>query len=460
MRDIAILLMLIAVLPMILRRPWLGIIAWVVVSVMNPHRMAYGFSYSLPVALLIVIATLFGMFFSREPKRLPVTPITVTLLLFVAWMCLTFVFSLYPELAYPQWVKVIKVMFMVFVGMTLLNSRLHLHALLWAIVFSLAVYGIKGGIFTLMTGGAFRVYGPPESEVADNNAISFALVMMLPLMYYLAGSIKGKQEMLVRWGWYATMLLSTFAILASQSRGAFVALGAMSVFLWLKSRKKLQLAIVFAIAVPVLIGFMPEEWSARMSTIQTYEQDASSMGRINTWWMTFNLANEHPIMGGGFQIYEPGSFARWAPNPNDIHAAHSIYFAALGEHGYVGLLLFLSLLAFFWRSGSAAIRHSKGLPDLAWAGSLARMLQVSIVGYAVGGAFLSVLYFDVFYYIIMCMVLLRTIVEKEIRARPVAPGRAVSGGSAHEGLAEGAPAAAGSPSLARRIRHGQPGPAQ
>lgn len=414
MRDIAILLMLIGVIPMILKRPWIGIIAWVVISVMNPHRMAYGFSYSLPIALLIAIATLFGMLFSKAEKRLPITSLTVTLFLFVAWMCITFAFSLYPELAYPQWIKVIKVMFMIFVGMMLLNSRFHLNALLWAVVFSLAVYGVKGGIFTLATGGSFRVYGPPESDVADNNAISFALVMMLPLMFYLSTSIKGKFEKLVRWGWYTSMALSSFSILASQSRGAFLALGAMTAFLWLKNGKKVYLAIILAVAIPILIGFMPEEWSARMSTIQDYEQDASSMGRINTWWMLFNLAKEHPIMGGGFQIYTAGSFARWAPDPMDIHAAHSIFFAALGEHGFVGLALFLTLLIVSWRTGSVVTRLSKRMPNLAWAGNLARMIQVSIIGYSVGGAFLSVLYFDVFYYIIMCMVLLRTIVETEV----------------------------------------------
>lgn len=422
MRDIAVLLMLVSVVPMILRRPWIGMIAWVVVSVMNPHRMAYGFSYSLPVALIIVIATLFGMMFSREKMRLPISPVTVTLMLFVIWMSITFVFSLYPELAYPQWIKVTKVMFMVFVGMMLLNSRLHLHALLWAIVVSLGFYGIKGGVFTLTTGGAFRVYGPPESEVADNNAISFALVMMLPLMYYLSSSIKGKREKIVRWGWYVTMVLSTLSVLASQSRGAFLALGAMSVFLWLKSAKKLQLALVLAVAIPVLIGFMPEQWVDRMSTIKTYEQDASSMGRINTWWMTFNLAKDHPITGGGFQIYEPLSFIKWAPDPNDIHAAHSIYFAALGEHGFVGLFLFLTLLLLTWRTGSTVIRLCKDQPRLLWAVNLARMLQVSIVGYAVGGAFLSVLYFDVFYYIVVCLVLLRTIVENDVRGSATATG--------------------------------------
>lgn len=417
MRDILILAMLIGVIPMILRHPWIGIIVWVVVSVMNPHRLAYGFMYDLPIAFLVSMLTLLSMMFSKEQKHLPFNTLSITLLIITVWMSITYIFALYPEVAFPQWVKVMKILFMTFVGLMVLNSRTHLNILLWAIVISLAFYGVKGGIFTLMTGGSYKVYGPPFSDVTDNNAISFALVMMLPLMYYLSSSVKGPRENLVRWGWYASMALSTFAILASHSRGAFLALGAMTVFLWLKSKKKLQLGIVIGIAIPLLIGFMPEEWSARMSTIQTYEQDASSMGRINTWWMTFRLANAHPILGGGFQIYEPQSFAQWAPDPTDIHAAHSIFFAALGEHGYVGLLLFLTLWVTAWRTGSIIIHMTKRQVRLEWAGNMARMLQVSIIGYIVGGAFLSVLYFDVFYYIIMCLILLRSIVEKETKLK-------------------------------------------
>jgi len=414
LRDIAILIALIAVIPMILRNPWIGFIAWVVVSVMNPHRMAYGFSYSLPVALIIAIATLFGALFSKDKKTFPVYPVTVTLILFVSWMCLTTLYALYPEAAYEQWIKVMKNMFMLFVGLTLLNSRQHLQTLIWTIVISLGFYGVKGGIFALLTGGAYRIYGPPESEVADNNAISFALVMILPLMYYLADSVAGKWSKWIKRGMYGAMICSSLAILASQSRGAFLALGAMTMFLWLKSEKRLKLGFFIAIAIPVLIGFMPDQWMERMYTIKTYEEDASSMGRINAWWMTFNLAIDNPVMGGGFLIYEPASFARWAPDPYDIHAAHSIYFAALGEHGFVGLFLFLMLFLLAWRTGRTVAQLTKGKSVLAWAGNLGRMLQVSMIGYAIGGAFLSVLYFDVFYYLIMCLVLLRTVVENEL----------------------------------------------
>ena len=67
------------------------------------------------------------------------------------------------------------------------------------------------------------------------------------------------------------------------------------------------------------------------------------MGRINTWTMAYNLANARPIVGGGFEMYTRRTFQEYAPNPEDVHSAHSIYFQMLGEHGYVGLCLFLTL---------------------------------------------------------------------------------------------------------------------
>lgn len=413
MRDIVLLVALIGVIPFILRSPWVGVIAWVVVSVMNPHRLAYGFMYDMPVAQIIAIATLLSILFSKEKKHIPLTSITVTLIIFIFWMNVSTVFALYPEPAYPQWEKVMKIMLMVFVAILLLNTRKHIEAVAWAIVVSLGFYGVKGGIFALLTGGNYRIYGPAASDVGDNNAISFALVMILPLIYYL--SIVAKR-VIVKRGLQAGILFCALSILATHSRGAFLALLCMAAFLVLKSGKKMVLGFVVAISAVLLLSFMPDTWVYRMESIKDYEQDASAMGRINTWWMCFNLANDRPLVGGGFQIYRPESFLRWAPDPNDVHAAHSIYFAALGEHGYIGLLLFLTLSWLSWKSCSVIIRKVVGVIDLEWASLLARMLQVSMIGYWVGGAFLSVLYFDVFYYMIALIVLLRVLVERELKS--------------------------------------------
>ncbi len=155
-----------------------------------------------------------------------------------------------------------------------------------------------------------------------------------------------------------------------------------------------------------------------MDTINTYEEDRSVSGRFNAWGMAYNLANDRPFLGGGFEVTTRELFDRYAANVEDIpRAAHSIYFQALGEHGYVGLGLYLLLGFLTWRSGAWIIRNTKNLKEYQWASSLASMIQVSMIGFAVGGAFLSLLYFDVPYYLMAAMIATRVVVEKALKEK-------------------------------------------
>jgi len=213
------------------------------------------------------------------------------------------------------------------------------------------------------------------------------------------------------------MLLCALAALGSYSRGGLLAIGAMCSFLWLKSRNKLAVGAALLAAAPALLLFMPEEWTARMDTINDYQSDASAQGRLNAWSMAWHLACDR-IFGGGFEIYEPSVFARYAPDPLDVHAAHSIYFQVLGEHGFIGLALYLLMGALTWRLAARIVALAAPVQELRWASDLATMIQVSLVGFAVGGAFLSLVYYDLPYYL-MCA-LVATYVQVRNRLAPAA----------------------------------------
>jgi hypothetical protein len=45
------------------------------------------------------------------------------------------------------------------------------------------------------------------------------------------------------------------------------------------------------------------------------------------------------------------------------------------------------------------------------------MIQVSLIGFSVGGTFLSLLYFDVPYYLMTAMVVTRVLIEKELKEK-------------------------------------------
>lgn len=409
MRDATIALFLLGSLPLTLQLPQIGVLMWAVVSYMNPHQMAWGFARTIPFALLIAAATLLGMLISREPKRLPRNALTWLLAAMMVWITITTVFAHLPDVAVVKWERTIKILLMTMVTMMLMYSRERIHALVWIIVLSIGVYGVKGGLFTLLTGGQFRVMGPPNSMIAGNNEIALALVMILPLARYLHLQT---QSRLLRLGMMAMLPLLAVAIIGSYSRGAFLAITAMGVWLFLQSRRKGLILVLIGLLAGVAIPSMPDKWFARMQTIETYEEDSSAMSRIEAWRFGFEVAKQNPVTGGGFLVgRDERLYLDLVPDAAKARAFHSIWFEMMGEHGFVGLGLFVALgLTTFFKAWTLA-RRTRADPQFTWVHDLMTMVQVSLVGYVVGGTFLNLAFFDLPYHLVVLVALCAQVVE-------------------------------------------------
>lgn len=400
MRDLVLGPIILAIAAYGLLHPWLGIMGWTWLSIMNPHAYSWRLS-SMPVAATIAIAVLLGVLFTRDRRQFFVTRETAVLMIFMLWMCITLPFSFYFDQSFPLWNRVMKIDLMVLVAMVVLYSKKHITMLAWILAGSLGFYGVKGGLFTVATGGSYKVWGPDGSFIEGNNEVALALVMIIPLMRFLQLTT---DSVWIKRGLVVSMLLCAAAALGSYSRGAFLAIGAMVGVMWWRSDKKAAGALIMVVAGVALLSFMPEQWWARMGTINTYKDDTSAGGRINAWWMAWNLAKAN-FFGGGFMVSKGELFALYAPDPLAVHAAHSIYFMVLGEHGFIGLFLFLLLWFFVWRSAGRLRVQGKKLPQTQWLSHLGAMCQVSLAGYAVGGAFLSLSYYDLPYNILILVVL-------------------------------------------------------
>ncbi|MDP2835157.1 MAG: putative O-glycosylation ligase, exosortase A system-associated [Pseudomonadota bacterium] len=409
MRDLFVAIVVFGLLPMVLRRPQVGIYLWSWIGYHNPHRLAFGWARDFPWAMIIALVTFTSMLFSKEPKRIPWTRESVLLLIFVLWMGITTYFAFFPELAWEGFVKVFKVLLMTFVTLMVINNRERLNGLIWVICISLGFYGIKGGIFTISKGGVHRVQGPDGTFFGGNNEMALVLAMTIPLLAYLRLQEKRRWMQL---GLGAAMMLSGIAAIGSQSRGGLVGLAAMGVFLWLKSRNKFMTALMLVSSVLIIGSIMPQAWFDRMNTIKTYEQDQSSLGRINAWWTAFHVARSN-ITGGGMDMFRPATFAQYAPEPSRVHDVHSIYFEIMGEQGLIGFAMFMTLGLMTWMRCNQIIRLCKKDPGRKWAADLAAMIQVSMVGYATAGAFLGLGYFDLYYHLIAITVMTWVFIHQE-----------------------------------------------
>ncbi len=402
MRDLLLAPIILALCIGALRRPWIGVMGWTWISLMNPHALSWHLNY-FPVAAVVAVSTLLGLLFTKDRRDFSITAETGLLIAFMCWICVTLAFSFNLEGSFPMWKRVMKIDFMVLVSVVLLYSRKHLITFTWVVVASIGFYGVKGGLFTLATGGEYRVWGPTSTFIEGNNELALALIVITPLLHFLQRQVVSRLGKLAI---TAAIVLCIAAAVGSHSRGALVALVGMGGALWWYGGRKFSILVGIVLIVGAGLSFMPEHWFSRMDTIANYQEDASAMGRINAWWMAWNLASDR-FFGGGFDIYNLDQFYLYAPNPLAVHAAHSIYFQILGEHGFFGLILFLLLWFVVWRSAGRLRVNGRSRPDTQWVSDLGAMCQVSLIGYATGGAFLSLAYFDLPYNILIMIVVAR-----------------------------------------------------
>jgi probable O-glycosylation ligase (exosortase A-associated) len=376
----------------------------------------------MPFAMIVALVTLVSLLISREPKKIPWTRETIVLLIFLAWLLLTTFNAMYPARAWPHLNQIWKIVLMVYVTLILMRSKERINQLVWVIALSIGFYGVKGGIFTIVHGGIYHVKGPEGSFIGGDNEMGLALIMTIPLLRYLQLTVR---NFWLRSGLHAAMVLCAIATVGSQSRGALVGLVAMGTFLWLKSRNKIFTAILGIVAIGLVLSVMPQQWYDRMNTIKNYETDPSAMGRINSWKMAFNMAKDKPL-GGGLDAFQSYSFALYAPDPDNVHDSHSIYFEVLGEQGFVGLALFLMLGLMTWRTASWVIARARRDREKRWIADLAAMIQVSLVGYATAGAFLGLAYFDYYYTLIALVVLCKVVLTSDTADKVAVPAAAAA----------------------------------
>ncbi len=404
MRDYVLTAIVFALLPVCLARPWLGILAWYWIGLMNPHRLTWSFAYTMPFAMLVGGATLLGAVLAKDRRPIPWNRELILMAILLVYFTVTTFFAWAPAYAWPQWEKVAKVIFMTFVATMFIYGKDRIRALLFVVVASIGFYGFKGGIFSIVHGGAERVQGPENSFIDGNTFIGLALNMVIPLLVALAldESRRWMRRLL-----YLTAGLSVIASIFTYSRGAWLGLAVIIplVLLQLKMTPRIIVVIGLVLSAAFASAIFPEKVFQRADTIANYEEDGSANQRLESWSVAWNVAKDRPLVGAGFE-FEWANDGRWleygsekyrdfmtAAN-KDSAAAHSIYFQVLGQHGFVAFFIFLWLLVSVHLTLLRIRATGRKDPDIAWIGTYATGLLIGLVGYVVSGAFLSSAYFD------------------------------------------------------------------
>ena len=416
MRDVLVLAIILGSIPICFMRPFFGAMMWVWVAYFNPHRFTFGMAYNFPVSTVIAIPTLLGILFFRKVNRGIFVRETVMLLVFWAWIIITYInatqvplFADHVEDAQLQLVRVCKVLLMTIVLILVVTSKKQLDTLFLVTAFSFGALAIKGSLFGYSTAGGFRVYGPPDSFVYDNNDLGLALNMTLPVMYFMTREVESPRVRKLLW---VSFYCSILAIILTYSRGALLGLSVVLGAIALKSKHKLLAGALLAVFAVLILTFAPAAWMNRMGNFAHGELDESAEGRLHAWEFAWVFASQYPIMGGGFETFTPQLEARFTPQYT-FAGPHSIYFQTLGEQGFVGLAIFLLVLGGTFFGLWSMRRRVRGQPAFTWIVNYSNMLEICLLGYVVSGAFLPRAYFDLWFQLVASAALLKILYRKE-----------------------------------------------
>ncbi len=406
MRDLMFASVWAVLLPLSLMSAQVGVLLWVWVALLAPNDLLFGFMGSVPFNKLVAVSTCGCILLSKAKKDPYLDASFVLLLLFGSVATISWADGLVSDASSTDlYLKLIKEIVLAFVIALVMTTRHRIHLLVLVITASLGFLAVKEGLISLLTAGGHKVIG--SVSVGDNNSLATALLMIVPLIYYLIqhSAVRGLRVAL-----WAAFALAVVTVIATNSRGGFIGLLVLAAFMVMNSRNKWTGLLVIALAGLMIYLLAPESWFQRLNTIENADNDGSFMGRVVAWKISLLIALDHPLFGGGmhavqnfwvWSTYRPFldavDFVTTPPADFNPHAAHSIYFEVLGDLGFVGLALFLAMLAAAFFNCWKLHRLAKQDAELAWAADLARMLQISLVIYVVTAAALSMAYFELIY---------------------------------------------------------------
>ena len=214
------------------------------------------------------------------------------------------------------------------------------------------------GVFQYVTGSAESTWqdttmfsdisGRVVSTFANPNVLAEYLVMMLPICGAMLITSKRGTE---RAFYPLTFIMLGLCLVFTWSRGAwlgFLAGAAMFLLIW--SRKFMVAGWFGLMAVPALPFILPPNIVSRFASIGNIS-DGSTSYRVSIWKGVSKIIKEYFFSGIGVgeaafkNIYPLYSHEGIELAPH----SHSLYFQILVEVGILGLILFVALMALFFR---------------------------------------------------------------------------------------------------------------
>ncbi len=236
--------------------------------------------------------------------------------------------------------------------------------------------------------GVSQVEGSRSAFVGmlgDPNDLALCLLMALPFLTAATMNTHGGR----RWRYGLLTLTVLAGIVATQSRGGFLGMGAgFAILLGEKVKSRAALVAILAVGMAVLVA--ASGMSKRASGGGDTEGiDESAQGRLDSWYAGGRMLRRHPVLGVGFGVFAD-NYPRYASNTVfwSRHEAHNSFVKAAAETGLAGFVPFMALVVLSFRGAARARARRHEVADPVERAAVGALLP-TLAGFFVSAFFLS-----------------------------------------------------------------------
>ncbi|PYS43724.1 MAG: hypothetical protein DMF71_06415 [Acidobacteria bacterium] len=298
------------------------------------------------------------------------------------------------------------VMFVVIVNVVRTEARLK--GLLFLALVSavwLSIDAINEYRLGLLTIDGYRAAGKGGGIFGNTNDMALHVVTIFPIAVALLFGSRGLARRLLFGGCAAVMIA---AIILSYSRGAFLGLVVVSIFLAMKlgRRRRLEISLVVLSITAAVILFAPDKYGSRLLSIffPSLDPGGSASERRGELFRSIYVALRHPFLGIGMGNYQPEMSYKGL-------VTHNSYTQVASEMGLAALVCYTAFIVSPLRKLARIARDTFAAPDYSRFYYLALGLQGSLIAYMISSFFLSVSYNWYVFYLVGYAVCLRRLYE-------------------------------------------------
>jgi putative inorganic carbon (HCO3(-)) transporter len=419
MRDVLVFAIVLFLLPTSIRRPFVGMLLFSWLAYMRPQDLCWGFARTMRMSFFVGIAMVLGWWAYEQGRRRFATWDVRTGLMSALALLVTasYAFAQHQNAYTNQYfVEFLKIVVIGLFTTAQVDTRERLRLMLWTIALSLGFFGIKNGLLGILSGGSPILRGP-GGMLEDNNDFALALVMNMPLLWYLG--IDDGRRWVIR-ATQAAVFLSLVTIVLTHSRGAFLALVMTSLWMAWRSGHLVRAGFGLAAAAGAFLLLAPESVMERLASIGD-TKESSANARLTAWATAMRMIGDNPALGVGLRNFQP-RYAEYSvvplPPGGTTYVAHNSYLQIWAESGSFAFVVYLLLLGSVFVTCRRVFMMGRMRPDLAWAANYARMMEATTVGFLVGAFFLNRGHFDLVYHWLALVTSLSAIVAAAWRAAP------------------------------------------